>query len=276
MIEHGILIPQGCGAKPYNLLMALFKGLDDAGESPVVLKHYRPCKLLWLYGWGGTEQQQAIKAHKGNYWCFDLGYWNRSPAKTRCWRVSLNGFHPQAYVMQGPLPPASRLGDRLVLPDRTEGPANAPVVLIGTAPKSVRVTGAQWGPRMAAQIRKQFPDRPLVYRPKPGRQAEAGIHADELSTGDLEDTLKSASLVVCRHSNVAVDACQLGVPVVTASGAAAAIYPQSLRDHRRQPTYSERMEFLQRLAWWQWTAAEARDGSFLRWARDTLNVPRGT
>ena len=46
--------------------------------------------------------------------------------------------------------------------------------------------------------------------------------------------------------------------VVTDDGAAAAIYPRRLEDWENQPSESTRTEFLDRLAWWQWSANESR------------------
>jgi hypothetical protein len=72
--------------------------------------------------------------------------------------------------------------------------------------------------------------------------------------GDIKDVLRGCSLVVCRHSNVAIDACVAGVPVDCEGGAALALYAE-----HPQPTREHRVQFLQRLSWWQWRPSEARD-----------------
>jgi hypothetical protein len=87
----------------------------------------------------------------------------------------------------------------------------------------------------------------------------------------IEAVLASASLVVCRHSNVAVDACRMGIPVVCNDGAAAAIYPSRLEDEAMQPSFETRAEFLRRLAWWQWSAAEMSSGAIWPWLTGVLN-----
>ena len=64
--------------------------------------------------------------------------------------------------------------------------------------------------------------------------------------------MKGASLVVCSHSNVAVDACIAGIPVDCTDGAALALYKDN-----QNPTVERRLEFLRSLAWWQWSTREA-------------------
>jgi hypothetical protein len=59
--------------------------------------------------------------------------------------------------------------------------------------------------------------------------------------------MRGCSLVVCRHSNVAIDACIAGVPVECDDGAAFALYRNG-----PQPDENARREFLGRLAWWNW------------------------
>ena len=61
--------------------------------------------------------------------------------------------------------------------------------------------------------------------------------------------MRGARLVVCRHSNVAVDAVIAGVPVECEDGAA-----YWLRDKPYTPEV--RRDFLDRLAWWQWKPEE--------------------
>jgi hypothetical protein len=91
-----------------------------------------------------------------------------------------------------------------------------------------------------------------------------------METGDLVPMLKKAGLVVCRHSNVAVDACRVGAPVVTQDGAAASIYPRRLSKYQEQPSQEVRQEFLERLAWWQWSVDEVRSGAMLDRAESQL------
>ena len=127
-------------------------------------------------------------------------------------------------------------------------------MLVGIGPKSNAVGAAGWVQSKARELMATFPGRKIVYRPKPNSPME--LARFRLSVGPIDAALQGISLVVCRHSNVAVDACRMGVPVVCDDGAAAAIYPKLLSDKDNQPSEAVRMEFLHRLAWWQYSADE--------------------
>jgi hypothetical protein len=111
----------------------------------------------------------------------------------------------------------------------------------------------EWERKTLAALRAAYPGRRVVYRPKRPEQ----LDNLPVATAPIEEVLKGASLVVCRHSNVAVDACIAGVPVVCEDGAAAALYGSDLR-RPANPGGEERRQFLERLAWWQWKPSEAK------------------
>lgn len=259
-MSYGILFPANARRKP----RALLKALSSSNSKAEVFTTYQPCERLVLYGWGGDIQQQAIAQHSGDYAALDLGYWDRAGLNSRQWRVSFNGFHSPQYIMSGPAPSASRWTSSglQILPDRR---VKGPVLLIGNGPKSNKVIPAGWSVKKLAAIRKAFPGRKVLYRAKPGRPLEHGVKYDGLSSGDIDRAILSSSLVVCRHSNVAVDACRLGVPVVCDDGAGAAIYPSDLSQYKNQPSLTTRIEFLHRLAWWQWSINDIQNGAFWKW-----------
>jgi hypothetical protein len=59
-----------------------------------------------------------------------------------------------------------------------------------------------------------------------------------------------ASMLVCRHSNCAVDAVVAGVPIECEDGAAKWLDGKPYKRRTRK-------DFLNRLAYWQWKASEA-------------------
>jgi hypothetical protein len=118
-------------------------------------------------------------------------------------------------------------------------------------------------------IRKAYPNRRVVYRPKPNNEAPLGIDCEQISSGPIEEVLRGAFLVVCRHSNVAVDACIAGIPVVCEGGAASAIYGNDLTAPRTV-SREDRARFLQRLAWWQWSRSQIQHGEFWLWLEAAL------
>jgi len=225
--------------------------------------------VLFLYGWGGAIQQRAIRQHQGHYAAFDLGYWERDGLYNRKWRVSIDGFHCPQLMMDGPRPSLARLAKAKIKAQDKGGDPDGPILLIGTGPKSQKIGAQHWTRNMSRTLAKRFPNRPVWYKPKPMRGREAGIRCSRIVSDEIERVLPQVSLVVCRHSNVAIDACKLGVPVVCEDGAGAAIYPK-LNRYTEQPDLATRQEFLERVAWWQWSITEIRNGEMWPWLQSQL------
>jgi hypothetical protein len=255
--EVVILNPPRLRRKPQGLLDALYRGFKQYGCNVIKSQGYRSCDLLVLYGWGGTESQQAVARHRGqgDYLAWDLGYWLRDGFRHRLWRMSLNGFHPQDHIMTGDAPEVSRYPKSWKV-FKSGGDPQGPILLVGNGPKSVKVVASGWSHRKAQELRRVFPGIPIWYKRKPIRLAEVGVDFDQEVDGDITRILPKVRLVVTRHSNVAIDACRMGVPVVAEDGAAACIYPRSLRDWSQQPSREKRKEFIDRLSYWQWSISE--------------------
>lgn len=250
--------------KSRRLITELCETARGLGIKCSLSRAYAPCDVLVLYGLGGSDRYTVAMRHinqGGTVISFDIGYWERK-LPLRKYRVSINGFHPDC-VMQGPRPTGSRWSSAGLEIRGSGGEPDGPIMLVGNAPKSIAVGARSWTAKKSREIRKAFPGKKILYRPKPKRPREAAVEYDDLSTGPIDSDLSRCSLVVCRHSNVAVDACRLGVPAVCDDGAAAAIYPQKLAEIDRQPDHATRVEFLHRLAYWQWRHDEAQ--SFWVW-----------
>jgi hypothetical protein len=80
--------------------------------------------------------------------------------------------------------------------------------------------------------------------------------------------LAGSSLLVTWHSNVAVDAIRMGIPVVCREGAAAAVCPSELPETIAPMADDVRDRFLANLAWFQWRPDEAPE--FWRWVPEVL------
>lgn len=211
----------------------------------------------WLLVWGPGEPSRAAAIHRhvasGRHAiALDLAYWHRDQK----FRVSIDAPHPQAWVMrrdwpvtrlrQAPTPLLANLWD-----------PKGPVIVAGVGRKAA----IQYGPAIleweAAMIRACAPRR-VRYRPK---QADACVPAGVkvVVGGPIESALNGASLLVTWHSNVAIDAIRMGIPVVCRDGAAAAVCPSELpADPQPLPKAIQR-QFLANLAWFQWTPSEAAD-----------------
>lgn len=268
-----ILNTRDASKKSRFLMRALYENAP-IGIKSTIGTDYMPCDVLVLYGLGGSSRIKIAKAHRDRglpVISFDLGYWERNGLNGRKWRVSFNSFHPQQYVMNGLRPSAARWKSAKLPFYPAAKPGTGPIMLVGNAPKSQRVGAAGWTAKKARQLREKFPNSKILYRPKPNRRRE-NVICDAVSTGPVENDLARCSLVVCRHSNVAVDACMLGIPVVCEDGAAAAIYPHRLDDHDNQPDDNTRREFLERLAWWQWSIEDIRADVAWPWLLKQLDA----
>lgn len=211
-------------------------------------------ELLLTYGTGHLIRRPWWKQHrKSGRHCIglDLGYWNRkSPDPLgHSMRITIDEDHPQKLIR--PEPPERFDNDKIRL--REDYRANGPVILVGLGIKTARALGysaLQWERSKFLQIRAQYPLSRILFRPK--RSSDGSIRGVMTVAGEIESVLKGASLVVCRHSNVAVDACIAGIPVICEDGAAFALY-----ENNPNPSRAERLEFLRSLAHWQYKPAEA-------------------
>lgn len=206
-------------------------------------------RCLMIYGPGAARKLPIIKQHiaaGGRVAMWDLGYWNREDAM----RLSVDRLHPTAeQLAMAPDGPGRR---EFVL--RQDASESGPVLLIGLGGKSVIAYGLEtmgWERRKVKELAKRFRDRPIHWRPK-GRRGIPLPFAKMVTDTPIEQALRGCSLVVCRHSNCAVDAAVAGVPVECEDGAALALYQGN-----PAPTPEQRAEFLRRLTWWEWSRFEA-------------------
>ena len=207
-------------------------------------------RLLMMYGPGLPQRKLTMEMHLakgGRVACWDLGYWDRDEAM----RLSIDGLHPTAtHLAMSPDQP------RRKFTLREDADPNGPILLVGIGSKSCKMLGLSqqhWEAKALRRIARDYPGRRVLWRPK-GRAA-THLPGTTLHHGmPIEQALVGCSLVVTRHSNVAVDACIAGVPVSCEGGAAHALYADAAN-----PTRQQRAQFLGRLSWWQWRPSEARD-----------------
>lgn len=221
-----------------------------APENTVTTPSYRGRhRRLMLYGPGAAERLPVVRRHValgGRVAMWDMGYWDRQDSM----RLAVDTLHPTAEQLA--MAPAE---GRREFDLREDADPAGPILLVGIGPKSVQAYGLgvpfAWERRKLAELRQRFPDRAIAWRPK-GKRVQ-GLPGTELRHGmPIEEALRGCSLVVCRHSNVAVDACIAGIPVECEGGAAQALYADGT-----EPTRQERVAFLRRLSWWEWARTEA-------------------
>ena len=208
-------------------------------------------RLAMLYGPGAPEKLPQVRAHiarGGHVAMWDLGYWDRADGGMR---LAIDALHPTAdQLALAPIGPGRRHFDL-----REDAAPGGPILLIGVGPKSVYAYGLgapqSWERSKVESLRRRFPGRPILWRPK-GRHAMPLLDLQLRHGMPIEEALRGCSLVVCRHSNVSIDAAVAGVPVECDDGAAAALYAGN-----PAPTREQRAEFLRRLSYWQWSRHEA-------------------
>lgn len=213
----------------------------------------------WLVVWGvgGRSQARAAKKHierGGRVLCADIGYFDREKDyKESCFRISIDHAHPQAFYRDEP---ADRF-DSYGIPLRNYYRDDGHVILCGLGPKSRKMLGydgLEWEKSALKQIRHYHPEKRVYYRPKP-RTTERLPGCLDGSSGDIYSILRGASLVVCRHSNVALDATICDIPVVCTDGIASAVYGSDVGSADRLPV-SKRLELLRCAAYWNWSPNE--------------------
>jgi len=212
---------------------------------------------LLLWGPGAPDRFDPMRrqvAAGGHVAAFDLAYWGRD----RKIRVSIDTAHPQAWVMRHDWPAARFLADHVPV-SSTWNPAG-PIIVAGIGRKARAQYGSQvdtWERTMIAACRARWPKHRLYYRAK---QVDAPVpqHVVIMSPGAAIDrALTGASLLITWHSNVAIDAIRMGIPVVCRDGAAAAVCPAELPPDLQPLAAPLRDRFLRNLAWFQWDASEA-------------------
>lgn len=252
---------------------ALETGARGGGIDVSRTSDYRgtaPWLLLW--GPGAPARGDLMRRHiagGGHVVALDLAYWDRD----RKARVSFDAAHPQAWVMRKDLPRARFDAERIPVADRWK--PNGPILFAGLGDKARVQYGAEtvdrWESSMARACRARWPNRPMVYRKKKSTSAVPDW-APTASGQPIDQVLAGCSLVVTWHSNVAVDAIRMGVPVICRDGASAAVCPSELGAEDPQPLPLDvRDRFLGNLAWFQWGPEPSEIRGFWRFVQEQLS-----
>lgn len=242
-----ILMDEPLAGRGIRMLQAL---ADTAPAGSVVTRAYAgKHRLLVLYGVGLAQRLAVFHRHiqsGGHVACWDIGYWDRDDAM----RLSIDSLHPtEAQLMLAPR------GWRRSIHLQELADPKGPILLVGIGSKSASQFGLkpmEWESAALGRIRRRHGAAAQVwFRPKGKRPVPLG--GTTLRHGmPIEEALRGASLVVCKHSNVAVDACIAGIPAECEDGAARALYRGN-----RTPTAPERAEFLRQLSFWNYRPKEA-------------------
>lgn len=235
------------------MLDAIEAAARAAGDHVEVTQAYRGSGE-WLVMFGVGAEPHAVAraaqvARGARAVLFDLGYFGRRKGPDGFLRVSIDRDHPQHLLDRAPDDGGARWAEHGIALREEADPAG-PIILIGLGAKSrVYLEAEDWELNKLAELERRFPGRRIIHRPKPGQEfRRLKCERDETTAIDL--LLRGASLVVARHSNVAAEAVVAGVPFEAEDGAAAWL-------NGREYSLANRREFLHRVAWFQWRAAEA-------------------
>lgn len=248
----------GLSDRAQTFCNALAQAAPSCDLVPTWTDQYRGgSDLLVLWGPGAPDRFEPMRrqvAAGGHALALDLPYWDRFNKI----RVSVDAAHPQEWVMRKDLLSTRFVADRVKVANVWN--ADGPVIVAGIGTKARVQYGAHvvdaWERDMIA--RWLAAGKNVLYRRKRGIGA---VPAGAKDAGDapIEQVLSGASLVITYHSNVAVDAIRMGIPVICRDGAAAAVCPSTWPGFEApQPLQPDvRDRFLSNLAWFQWRPDEA-------------------
>lgn len=232
------------------MLSAMANAARKAGDAVVESAMYTGLsEWLVLFGVGAEVNNAARNEHVargGKVLIWDLGYFDRKKIVGHL-RMSIDTDHPPQYFDRTSNDPV-RWG-RFGLSLREDANRAGPILLIGLGRKSrIYLKAPNWERSQFKKLVSRFPGARIIFRPKYPDRTQLPCEVD--AETPIADLLRGASLVVCRHSNVACDAALAGVPFEAEHGAAMWL-------QQREFSRENRLDFLRRLAHWQYTAKEA-------------------
>ena len=199
----------------------------------------------------------------------DLGYWKRKSPKARFdgyHKVVINDRHPTLYFQR-----RQHDDSRFRWMDVTIEPwqqNNGHILVAGMGDKAAEAEGyepEEWE-RWAIKKLKMVTRKNIVYRPKPSWKRARPIAGVGYSpkTTELCHALRNCYAVVTHHSNVAVEALCMGIPVWCWKGVATPLASQDFTQIDSPMRPEGRSQWVNDIAWCQWNTAEMKSG--LAWA----------
>jgi len=255
MSNAEILMPDGTNATGRVILGALATAAPFAGIAIEISRHYRGrCKWLVMWGIGGDNRSYLRDNHikAGGYvQLWGIGFFKREKVRGYC-KCSINQDYATRWLDK--TSPIANRWDVLQLDLRDDHDPKGHIVLAGIGPKQrmyMSPTLDHWERDKLAELQKRFPGRRIVYRPKPNRMSPQ-LRCETDAKSDISQVLKGAALVVCMHSNVAVDAVLAGVPFESEDGVSTWLKGKPY-------TKDTRLDFCKRISRWQYKQEEMVD-----------------
>lgn len=240
------------------------------------------CDVACMVGVKSRELYRAHFAAGAHLVYFDKGYTRhaaRSPVKLwEYWRVAIDSHQPTALLMETNCPEdrADRLG--LVLQPWRKPHAESWILIAGSSAKYHEFYGMKdptaWTGKLVRELRERS-RRPIVYRPKPSWADAVPIEGTRFSRSPetIEEALRDVAVVVTHGSNACFEAVLAGVPCVVLGEAVAKPISSTTLDELESPrtaSYAERHQWLNNLAYWQWTMPELASGEAWQFLRPKI------
>jgi hypothetical protein len=253
-----------------RVLEAFYQGIE--GKKELVRGwDYQPTKVAVIFGVyksrvpksfprGEIFRRQREKSL--DVIVLETGYINRGDGESNHYAAGFNGLNGRADFRNECMPDdrAKKLG--VSLKPWKQG---KDIVLCGQVPWDASVEGSDhllWLEAAAERIRG-YSSRPIKFRPHPkALSAFSAIDGTELSVRPLSEDLKNAHCVVTYNSNSAVEALLEGVPVFAHDKGSMCweLANKSLLSVD-VPNKPDRTEWLNNLAYCQWTLSEMSSGA---------------
>lgn len=231
--------------------------------------------VLLFYGIGGDTQtifREAL-ARGMRYVLLDKGY-----TRSGHMRVSVDSFQPTAYMGRY----ASR-GDRWKQLEDAGYEAHKYVergryILLDGASNKYCLwndlgSWQEWGQAQVSRI-AQYTDRPILYRPRPSHNEAPIVEGAVLTEGALADDLNRSRVVVSHGGNIGFDSLLHGVGHFAIGNSVARPVSETdwaMIDQPLWPRDRKRREWLNSVAYCQWTADEVASGLGWRHIREVLD-----
>ncbi len=256
-------MPEGTNATGRVILQALHDHAEASGVDAQITSAYTG-RREWLVMWGiGADHRSALRHQHirvGGYVAlWDIGFFKREKVRGFC-KVSINDDYATKWLDQ--TKPEPRRWDAVDLQLRDDHDPDGHIVVAGIGPKQRMYMGLStghdcWEQQKIDEAQRRFPGRRIVYRPKPNRISPT-LRCETDAASDIVDVLRGAALVICMHSNVAVDAVLAGVPFESEDGVSTWL--------RGKPyTRETRLDFCRRISRWQYKSYEMGEAwGFLR------------
>lgn len=269
---------------PHQTVAAYVKeGAAQAGELAWIFCKDDPqlqaeADTVVVFGIGGNAKE-VWDANKGkNRILLDKPYvrgGKKGASRYHQVRIAINDFQPINYMHKFPRP-ADRWRALGVDVRMTRFTPGTRILLDGASNKYCLWNDLgdwqTWGQAMVDRIR-QHTDTPIIYRPRPSHNEAPLVQNAELSQGPLADDFARARIVVSHGGNIGFDAVVAGIPHFAIGSSAARNVsetswfkvgvPRGLSNARRQ-------QWLNDLAYTQWTQQEFLEGHAWRYIRTVI------